>query len=174
MFPWNHVPNILPLSKDSPSTASSRTFPSRISSLRRPSNPAENRKTIASVPLPDRVSKWFFQEKGYPPPPVSLAGENGFEWERTRTLSGTTVGSTVTTITGGAEHRHTNASVSSTFTNPFAPGVSMHSPSISIDKSIESGAYRPAVYENRPKSHALSSHPVDQSRLNESTIGLAF
>lgn len=164
-----------PRSQDSPSTASLRTFPSRISSLRRPSNSADNRKTIASVPLPDRVSKWFFPEKASAPQAVSLAGENGFDWERTRTLSGTTFGSTTTTtITGGPKHRNPNASISSNFSNPFTPRTSIHSPSISIDKTIESGIYHPAIYEDRPKSRALSSHPVDQHRLNESTIGLAF
>lgn len=163
-----------PFSKDSPSTDSSRTFPSRISSLRRPSNPAENRKTIATVPLPDRVSKWFFPEKASPPKPVSLAGENGFDWERTRTLSGTTFGSTTTTITGGGEHRHANPSVSSTLNNPFVPGLSMHGPSLSIDKTIESGVLPPRLYETRPQSRALSSQPMDHPRLNESTIGLAF
>ncbi|CAG8892278.1 unnamed protein product [Penicillium egyptiacum] len=85
------------MSTDSPSSASSRTMPSLISSLRRPSIPLpENRDTIDSAPssLSNRVTQWMFPTptKLSPTPKQAfLPGGNGFNWERTRTLSGITV-----------------------------------------------------------------------------------
>jgi hypothetical protein len=163
-----------PSFKDSPSTASSRTMPSRISSLHRPST-AENRKTIASVPLPSRVTQWFFPNKPSTPQQVSLAGENGFDWERTRTLSGTTVNSTITTITGGAMTRRPNASISSTFTNGTTPRTSLQGPSSTAEKDLEAGYSHPTIFEGRtqhfPYSTSLSSS-IPQYR--GSAIGVAF
>ncbi|KAJ5643304.1 uncharacterized protein N7484_005811 [Penicillium longicatenatum] len=173
-----HSPNESSFSflRDSPSTSSSSTFPSRLSSLRRPSfTPSDYRKTVASVPLPDRVSQWFSREKDVPPNPISLDGENKFEWERTRTLSGTTVASTITTITGGAKSRPPNFSISSSFTGSSTPRASLHQPSISRDKEIESGIYRPTIYEGRPQhpGFATSRHG-EPIVFQEATIGVAF
>ncbi|KAJ5168463.1 uncharacterized protein N7482_004057 [Penicillium canariense] len=164
----------VPSLQDSPSSASSRTMPSRISSLRRPST-AENRKTIASVPLPNRVTQWFFSSKPASPKQVSLAGENGFEWERTRTLSGTTVNSTITTITSAAVTRWPHASISSTFTNGTTPRTSLHGPSPAAEKDIEAGYSQPTIFEGRSQQYSYStSHAKDQVRYRGLAIGVAF
>lgn len=164
----------VPSFKDSPSTASSRTMPSRISSLHRPST-AENRKTIASVPLPSRVTQWIFPGKPSTPKQVSLAGENGFDWERTRTLSGTTVNSTITTITGGAMTRRPNASISSTFTNMTTPRTSLQGPSSTVEKEIEAGFVQPTIFEGRTQHYPYSSPLSDNvPRYRGSAIGVAF
>lgn len=155
-------------SNDSPSSASSRTTPSRISSLQR-SSTSKNRKTIASVPLPNRMSQWFFAKEPCSPRQVSLAGEKGFAWERTRTLSGTTVASNVTTITASAKiRRPNNASISSTFTQTTTPRASLRGPSPTMDKALEAGFYQPPIYEVRPQHRPLSSEHGDHA------IGLAF
>ncbi|CAI7614143.1 unnamed protein product [Penicillium pancosmium] len=171
--------------RDSPSTASSRTMPSRLSSLRRPST-AENRNTIAAVPLPalpSRMSQWFFPgskaSAGSPiKPAVSLAGENGFAWERTRTLSGTTVGSTVTTITGGANTRRPNFSVSSTFTASSTPRASISgtTPTPGTEKDIDASFYHPTIFEGRSQHHLsqTGSRAEDFPRYDGSNVGLAF
>ncbi|KAJ5584382.1 uncharacterized protein N7459_004182 [Penicillium hispanicum] len=165
-----------PSINDSPSTASSRTLPSQISSLRRPSySPTDNRKTIASMPLSNRVSQWFLPSKHSLSKSVSLAGENGFDWERTRTLSGTTVGSTITTITGGAKARKPNASVSSTFTGFTTPRSSLRGPSPTMEKDLEAAGYHPTILKS--KSQRFSdppSHGYEHSRYPESTMGVAF
>lgn len=158
--------------KDSPSSASSRTMPSRISSLHRPFT-AESRKTIASVPLPSRVTQWIFPGKPSTPKQVSLTGENGFDWERTRTLSGTTVNSTITTITGGAMTRRPNASISSTFTNMTTPRTSLQGPSSAVEKDIEAGFVQPTIFEGRTQHYPYSS-PLSDNVYRGSAIGVAF
>lgn len=180
--------------RDSPSTASTRTMPSRLSSLRRPST-AENRNTIASIPvpvpaIPNRMSQWFFPGK-ISASPVSLAGENGFAWERTRTLSGTTVGSmTPTTITGsspgpgplnGNMNRRPNVSISSTFTSSSTPRASVSGPSTStstsadkMDKEIDV-FYQPTIFEGYSQHHlSHSGSREDFPRYDGSNVGLAF
>lgn len=172
-----HSPNESSFSflRDSPSASSSITFPSRLSSLRRPSfTPSDYRKTVSSVPLPDHVSQWFCREQDTSPKPVSLDGENEFEWERTRTLSGTTVGSTITTITGGAKSRPPNFSISSSFTGSPTPRASLHKSSISREKEIESQIYHPTNYEGRPQRHGFASRHGEPILLPEATIGVAF
>lgn len=163
-----------PSFKDSPSTVSSRTMPSRISSLHRPST-AENRRTIASVPLPSRVAQWMFPSKPSGPNQVSLAGENGFDWERTRTLSGTTVNSTITTVTGGARARRPNASVSSTLTNGTTPRTSLQGPSSNAEKDIEAGYAHPTIFETRRRHYPYPS-PLSNNlpQYPGSAIGVAF
>lgn len=154
-------------SNDSPSSASSRTTPSRISSWRRPSTD-KNRKTIASAPLPNRMSQWFFAKEPSSPRQVSLAGEKGFAWERTRTLSGTTVASNVTTMTASTKIRRPNASFSSTFTKTTTPRASLRGPSPTTDKALEAGFYQSPIYEGRPQHRPLPPEHGDHS------IGLAF
>lgn len=151
----------------SPSSASSRTMPSRISSLRRPST-TENRKTIASIPLANQTSQWFPPKENPLPRKVSLAGENGFAWERTRTLSGSTVASTVTTITGDTKVRGHNASISSTLTNTMTLHTSSRSPSPAFDEEFEAGYSQPVISEGRPQ-HSFSS-----PQYNDPAIGVAF
>lgn len=172
--------NDSPFTQDSPSTASSRTMPSRISSLRRPST-AENRNTIASIPLPvlpNRMSQWFFpgQAASPPPKPVSLAGENGFSWERTRTLSGSTVGgSTITTLTGGANTRRPNVSISSTFTGASTPRASISGTTPAIEKDFDLGFSHPTIFEGHQQHHTYSSSRAeDLPRYDGSNVGLAF
>lgn len=136
----------------SPSSASSRTTPSRISSQHHPSA-SENRKTIASIPVPNRMSQWFSPKETPSPKQVSLAGENGFDWERTRTLSGSTVASTVTTVTGDTKERGHNASISSTLTNTMTLHAASWGP---LDKEVEA-------------QHSISSHQCP-----DQAIGMAF
>ncbi|KAJ5928490.1 hypothetical protein N7466_007446 [Penicillium verhagenii] len=172
-----HSPNESSFFRDSPSTSSSSTFPSRLSSLRRPSfTPSDYRKTVAAVPLPDRVSQWFSRENATPPKPISLDGENAFEWERTRTLSGTTVCSTITTtITGGAKSRPSNLSISSSFMGSSTPRASLHQPSLNREKDIVSDFYQPTAYEGRQQRPAFpSSRHGDPVTFPESAIGVAF
>lgn len=166
--------NDSPFSKDSPSTVSSRTLPSRISTLSRPSlSPIDNRKTIASMPLPNRVSQWFFPSEKTLSKSVSLAGENGFDWERTRTLSSTTVASTITTITGGAQSRKPNISVSSTFTNFNTPRSSLRGPSPTMDKDLEAASCHPTLLESKAQPFSYTA-PDDRTRYRHSVMGVAF
>ncbi|KAF3388331.1 hypothetical protein F1880_003964 [Penicillium rolfsii] len=166
-----------PSSIGSPSTVSSRTIPSPISSLQRPST-AEKYKNIASVPLPSRVTQWFFPNKSSAPRQVSLVGENGFDWERTRTLSGTTVNSTITTITtitGGARARQHNASMSSTFTNGNTPRTSLQGPSSTTEKDLEAGYGHPTIFEGRTQHYPYSTSLSSKiPHYGGSAIGVAF
>jgi hypothetical protein len=148
-------------------------MPSRISSLHHPT--AENRNTIASVPLPNRVTQWFFPNSPPPPKQVSLAGEDGFAWERTRTMSGSTVASTVTTtITGGVQTRKHKASISSTFTSDTTPRASIHVPSRSGDKDFEAMFSHPTIPEGRPQHYPYAPYKGESLRYDGSTVGLAF
>ncbi|KAJ5190607.1 uncharacterized protein N7498_009592 [Penicillium cinerascens] len=160
--------------KDSPSSASSRTMPSRISSLHRPMT-ADNRNIIASIPLPNRVTHWFFPNSPPSPKQVSLADEDGFSWERARTLSGSTVASTVTTtITGGVQTRNHKASISSTFTSDTTPRASIHVTSRSGDKDFEAMCNHPTIPEGRPQHYPHVPCKGQPIRYNDSTVGLAF
>lgn len=166
--------NAFSFPRDSPSSASSRTMPSRISSLHRPPT-SENRNTIAEAPMPNRMTQWFFQTEPPSPKQVSLAGEDGFLWERTRTLSGSTVTSTVTTtITGGVQTGQRKASISSTFTGDTTPRASIHIPSRSGDKDFEAMFSHPAIPEGRPQHYPFSSYKGEPLLYDNSTVGLAF
>ncbi|KAJ5189168.1 hypothetical protein N7491_005492 [Penicillium cf. griseofulvum] len=197
--PWERVPRTTPasksfniespdtssskystISKDSPSSASLRTMPSQISSLRRPSIPLpKDRDTIDSVrsSLSSRVNQWMFPtptKPSTPPKQASLPGDNEFNWERTRTLSGTTVASTTTTITGGARVRN-NSSISSVFSTAITPRTSFQVPSSSAEKIADSGVCYPTIFEDQQQHHKLSSyHDNGHMRYHESGIGLAF
>ncbi|KAJ5662200.1 uncharacterized protein N7477_009816 [Penicillium maclennaniae] len=160
--------------RDSPSSVSSRTMPSRKSSLHRPPT-SENRNTIAEAPMPNRVTQWFFSNDPPSPQQVSLTGEDGFAWERTRTLSGSTVASIVTTtITGGPPTRQHKASISSTFTSDTTPRASIHTPSRAGDKDFEAILSHPAIPEGRPQHHPLAPYKGEPFRYDHSTVGLAF
>ncbi|CAI7668757.1 unnamed protein product [Penicillium palitans] len=174
-------------SKNSPSSASSRTVPSHFSSPRRPSIPLpENRDTIDSVPssLSNRVTQWMFPtptKPSTPPKQSFLPGENGFNWERARTLSGTTalsgttVASTTTTITGGPRARN-NSSISSAFSSAITPRTSFQVSSSPTEKDVDSGVCYPTIFEGQQQHHQLSSyHDNGHMRYHESTsIGVAF
>ncbi|KAJ6008384.1 hypothetical protein N7540_012360 [Penicillium herquei] len=170
-------PNQISFLWDSPSTASSRTFPSRLSSLHRPSfTPTDNRKTIASPSLPNRLSQWFFPgtAKDTSPIQVSLPNENGFQWERTRTMSGSTVDSNIT-VPGGTDWWRPNNSISSSTTGFSTPRVSLHKPSISKDKGVELGLYHPTMPEVRQSGNAFASLRHEDSLVfREPEIGVAF
>lgn len=160
--------------RDSPSSASSRTMPSRISSLRRPPT-SENRNTIAEAPIPNRVMQWFLSDGPPSPKQVSLTGEDGFSLERTRTLSGSTVASTVTTtMTSGAQTRRYKASITSTFTSDTTPRASIHATSRAGDKDFEAMVNQPAIPEGRPQHYPFASYQGEPLRYDHSTVGLAF
>ncbi|KGO69426.1 hypothetical protein PITC_064820 [Penicillium italicum] len=197
--PWGKVPRTPPASKslytespdtspskhsamsrDSPSSASSRTMPSQFSSQRRPSIPLpENRDTIDSIPpsLSNRVTQWMFPTPTKPSTPLKDAfvpDVNGFNWERARTLSGTTLASTTTTITGGARARN-NSSISSAFSSAITPRTSFQVPSSAAEKDPDTSVYYPTIFEGQQQHHQLSSyHYNGHTRYHESGIGLAF
>ncbi|KXG48370.1 uncharacterized protein PGRI_022400 [Penicillium griseofulvum] len=195
--PWETVPRNTPtfksiespdtssskystISKGSPSSASLRTMPSQISSLRRPSIPLpQNRDTIDSArsSLSNRVNQWMFPtptKPSTPPKQASLPGDNEFNWERTRTLSGTTVASTTTTITGGARVRN-NSSISSAFSTAITPRTSFQVPSSSAEKVADAGVCYPTIFEGQQQHHKFSPyHDNGHMRYHESSIGLAF
>jgi len=161
-------------STDSPSSASMPMIPPRISSLHR-RTVSENRNTIASIPLPNRTTQWSVLNRPPSPKHVSLPGEDGFSWERTRTLSGSTVASTVTTtITGGAQNRNHKSSISSTFTNDTTPRASFLFPSRSGDKDFEAIFSHPTIPEGRPQHYPYAPFQGENLIYDDSTVGLAF
>ncbi|KAJ5835509.1 hypothetical protein N7447_001535 [Penicillium robsamsonii] len=197
--PWERVPRTPPtskglyresldtspskysaMSKNSLSLASSRTMPSQISSLHRPSIPLpDNRDTINSVrsSISNRVNQWMFPTPTKPsmsPKQAYISGDNGFNWERARTLSGTTVASTTTTITGGARVRN-NSSISSVFSSAITPRASFQVPSSTTEKDVDSSVYYPTIFEGEQQHHKFSSYRDNgHMRYQESGIGLAF
>lgn len=110
-----------------------------------------------------------------PPKQSFLPGENGFNWERTRTLSGTTVASTTPTITGGPKARN-NSSISSAFSGAITPRTSFQVSSSPAEKEVDSGVCYPTIFEGQQQHHQLSSyHDNGHMRYHESTsIGVAF
>ncbi|KAJ5616712.1 hypothetical protein N7537_001826 [Penicillium hordei] len=167
--------------KNSPSSGSSRTVPSQFSSPRHPSIPLpENRNTIDPVPssLSNRVTQWMFPtptKPSTPPKQSFLPGENGFNWERARTMSGTTLASTTTTITGGPRARN-NSSISSAFSSAITPRTSFQVSSSPAEKEVDSGVCYPTIFEGQQQHHKLSSYRDNEHmRYHESTsIGVAF
>ncbi|KAJ5845752.1 hypothetical protein N7534_009421 [Penicillium rubens] len=156
------------ISKDSPSSASSRTMPSHISSPCRSIHLPENRDTIDSVP--SSLSNRAF----LPPKQAFVPGGNGFNWERTRTLSGTTVASTTTTITGGPRARN-NSSISSAFSTAITPRTSFQVPSSAAEKDVDSGVCYPTIFEGQQHHHQFSPYQdKGHMRYHESGIGVAF
>ncbi|OQE29272.1 hypothetical protein PENFLA_c004G10813 [Penicillium flavigenum] len=168
------------MSKHSPSSASSRTMPSQISSPCRSSiHLPENRDTIDSVPssLSNRVTQWMFPTPTKPSPPPKQAfvpGGNEFNWERTRTLSGTTVASTTTTITGGPRVRN-NSSISSAFSSAITPRTSFQVPSYAAEKDVDSDVCYPTIFEGQQQHHQFPPYQdKGHMRYHESGIGVAF
>ncbi|EKV06474.1 hypothetical protein PDIG_69870 [Penicillium digitatum PHI26] len=176
---YTETPDMSP-SRDSPSSASLRTMPSQFSFPRRPSiTLPENRDTLDSIPFPlsNRVTQWMFPtptKPSTPPKQAFLHGINGFEWERAHTLSGTTIASTTTTITGGTRARN-NSSISSAFSSAITPRASFQVPSSAAQKGVDSGACYPTIFEDHQQHHPLFSCIENEyTRYHESGIGLAF
>ncbi|KAJ5550482.1 hypothetical protein N7461_005180 [Penicillium sp. DV-2018c] len=167
------------ISRDTSSPASSHTMPSQISSGR-PSIPSpETRITriSTSASLSNRVTRWMFPTSSKPfptPKQTSLPGENDINWERTRTLSGTTVASNTTTIAGVRKGR-TNSSISSAFSSAMTPRASFQISSSTAEKDVDAGVCYPTIFEGQQQHHKLHAYRDDgRVRLNESNIGLAF
>ncbi|CDM34465.1 hypothetical protein DTO013E5_4974 [Penicillium roqueforti] len=168
------------MSKDSPSSASSRTMISQPSS-RRPSIPLpKNRDSIDAIPfsLSNRVTQWMCPTPTNSSPfprQASMPGEKGFNWERTRTLSGTTVASTsTTTFTGGPRTRN-NGSISSAFSSAITPRTSFQVLPSATEKDLDAGVCYPTIFEDQQQHHHLSSyHDNGHVRYQESSIGVAF
>jgi hypothetical protein len=169
-----------PTSKVSPSIASSQTTPSQISSLRRPSMPFPETKNriIEYSSLSNSVTQWMrptCTESTPSPKQISPPGEPDFTWERTRTLSGTTVASTTTTITGGGARARNNSSISSVFSNAITPRTSFQGPSPTTEKSLEAGVCHPTILEHQRQDLSFSAyHDDEHTRYRETGIGLAF
>lgn len=109
-----------------------------------------------------------------PPKQAFVPGVNGFNWERARTLSGTTVASTTTTITGGARARN-NSSISSAFSSAITPRTSFQVSSSTAEKDVDPGVCYPTIFEGQQQHHQLSSyHDNGHMRYHEPGIGLAF
>ncbi|KAJ5991437.1 hypothetical protein N7522_011644 [Penicillium canescens] len=164
--------------KDSLSTASSQTTPSPISSLRRPSMPfPETKSRIIEYPsLSNRVTQWMHPtstESTPSPKQIPPPGESDFTWERTRTLSGTTVASTTTTITGGGARARNNSSISSVFSNAITPRTSFQGPSATTDKGLEAGICHPTILEHQRQDLPFSVYHDDEHTRYRET-GIAF
>ncbi|KAJ6073187.1 hypothetical protein N7467_011272 [Penicillium canescens] len=159
---------------------SSQTTPSQNSSLRRPSMPLpETKSRIIEYPsLSNRVTQWMHPtstESTPSPRQISPPGESDFTWERTRTLSGTTVASTTTTITGGSARARNNSSISSVFSNAITPRTSFQGPSPTTDKGLEAGICHPTILEHQRQDLPSSAYHDDEpTRYRETGIGLAF
>lgn len=168
-----------PTSKVSPSIASSQTTPSQISSLRRPSMPFPETKNriIENSSLSNSVTQWMHPTCTESTPSakqISPPGEPDFTWERTRTLSGTTVASTTTTITGGGARARNNSSISSVFSNAITPRTSFQGPP-TTEKSLEAGVCHPTILEHQRQDLSFSAyHDDEHTRYRETGIGLAF
>ncbi|KAJ5467622.1 hypothetical protein N7475_005374 [Penicillium sp. IBT 31633x] len=160
-------------STESPSSASSHTIPSQCSLLQFPSVPvSENRGRIDSVSSSpfDSVSQWMLPTSTKPFLPAS----NDFNWERTRTLSGTTVGSNTTTIAGGTRARN-NDSISSAFSTAITPRTSLQVASPAPEKYLDAGVCYPTIFEGQQQHHNLPAyHDTRQIRYHDTGIGLAF
>ena len=166
-----------PTSKDTPSSTSSKTMPSQLSSLRRPSIPlslAENKPNPSTPSLSNRVAQWMFptdkpSQKQFP----LLRGES-FNWERTRTLSGTTVASSTPTVTGARARN--NSSISSVFSSAITPRTSFSfHPSPAAEKDLDAGVCHPTIFEGQRQDHPFHGYQDDEhTRYRESGIGLAF
>ncbi|KAJ5316630.1 hypothetical protein PENANT_c019G06504 [Penicillium antarcticum] len=169
-----------PTSKDSPSTASSRTTPSQISSLRRPSLFfPETKPKIPEYPsLSNRVTQWMHptSTEATPSPKQTFApNKPDFSWERTRTLSGTTVASATTTITGGDAKARNNSSISSVFSNAITPRTSFQGPLPTTEKGLEVELCHPTILENQRQDLPFAAYHEDEdTRYRETGIGLAF
>jgi hypothetical protein len=143
-----------PTIKDSPSTASSRTTPSQLSSLRRPSIPFPETKFKPTeyYSLSNRVTQWMHPTTTEASPSsmqISPPNEPDFTWERTRTLSGTTVAIT--------------------------PRTSFQGPSPTMEKGLEAGFCHPTILEHQRQDLPFSAYHEDKhARYRETGIGLAF
>ncbi|KAJ5129778.1 uncharacterized protein N7515_005817 [Penicillium bovifimosum] len=200
-IPWGRVPQTPPASKslttDSPdvsstnsspvsggtsSRASLHTMPTQVSSRRPSILSPETRNTrestsSSSSSLSNRVTRWMFPTSSKLPPipkQPSPPGEYGINWERARTLSGTTVASNTTTITGGRKGRN-NSSISSAFSSAMTPRASFQVSSSTAEKEIDAGVCYPTIFEGQQQHHKLSAYRGDgRVRPHESGIGLAF
>ncbi|CAG7973240.1 unnamed protein product [Penicillium salamii] len=161
-----------PTSQVSPSSASTRTMPT-MSSLDRPSLPSFDRNTFPPTPssVSNRVTQWIFPNdkstKISPP-------EDNFNWERSRTLSGTTAAST-STVTG--PRTRNNSSISSVFSSAITPRTSFSFHPSSPEKDLDPGPGRcqPTIFEGEQQNHPLYGYEGNETtRFRESGIGLAF
>lgn len=155
-----------PTSKNSPSSASSHSLPTMISS-RCPSLPFSDRNTFPPThpPLSNRVTDWIFSaDKPTKTPPED------FNWERARTLSGTTVAST-STVTGRARN---NGSISTVFSSAMTPRTSFSFHPSPPEKDVDATLCQPTIFEGQQHEDPFCGYRgIDQTRL-ESGIGLAF
>ncbi|KAJ5773911.1 hypothetical protein N7457_008807 [Penicillium paradoxum] len=164
--------------KDSPSSASSRTTSSQIS-LHRPSVPvSEDRNGIDPVSnsASNRVTQWMFPtstKSVSPPKQISVPRANGFNWERARTLSGTTVASNSTTIAGSPRARN-NSSISSAYSSAMTPRTSFQVASTAPEKDLDVGVCYPTIFEGQ-QHHNFSAYQDNRNmQYHESGIGVAF
>ncbi|KAJ5826306.1 hypothetical protein N7474_003444 [Penicillium riverlandense] len=116
---------------------------------------------------------------------ASVPGEKGFEFDRTRTSSGSTVGTSITAATVGPNRTRHNSSVSSTMTNT----PSLHGYSPSTEKDLEAGislSHRistprnsyPTIYEDHQQQSPQSEYEYpssdDSRRWSGPAVGVAF
>ncbi|CAL5868151.1 uncharacterized protein PFLUO_LOCUS2375 [Penicillium psychrofluorescens] len=122
---------------------------------------------------------------------TSMPGEKGFIFDRTRTPSGSTVGTNITAATGGPNRTRHNSSISSTMTTNTP---SLHDYSPSTEKDIEAGislSHRistprnsyPTIYEDHQQRYPHSESPQseyeypssdDSRRWTGPVVGVAF
>lgn len=149
---------------ESPSSASSHTIPSEASLLQFPTFPVSKdrgRHDSASSSHSNSVAQWMLPTSTKP----SFSSANDFNWERNRTLSGTTVGSN-TSIISGPRARNNN-SISSAFSTAITPRTSFQVASPTPEKDLDTGACYPTIYEGQQQHHNFPAY-------HETNIGLAF
>jgi hypothetical protein len=182
---YTDSPNTPSLSKYSPTSqdplsSTSSTLPSHITSLQRPLIPLsllENNSTNTPNPsLSSRVTQWMFPTSAKPSPTprqTALPREDSFNWERTRTLSGTTVAS-VTPPFPNARDRN-NSSISSVFSSAITPRTSFSvQSSLAAEKDLDAGACHPTIFEEKRQDHIFRGYDDERTRYLESSIGVAF
>lgn len=121
---------------------------------------------------------------------TSVSGEKGFTFDRTRTPSGSTVGTNITAASVGPDRTRHNSSVSSTMTN--TPSLRGYSPS--AEKDLEAGislSHRistprnsyPTIYEDHQQQYPHSEYAQseyeypsseDSKRWSGTAVGMAF
>ncbi|KAI2794714.1 hypothetical protein POX_a01315 [Penicillium oxalicum] len=168
--------NDQPGSQGSFSSSSTRTFPSRLSSLRRPST-GDNQIDIASEPLPSKKHQWNYHEQSIPAGAESIScldGDNA-KFDRFRSLSGTTFGSPLATPTAKFFEHRAKDSISSTSMGGITPQCSSHNLSLTSEKFIEAGFSDRGFVEPQPQQCPPSPYYAEEaSHYRSSAIGIAF
>ncbi|PYI08440.1 hypothetical protein BO78DRAFT_339192 [Aspergillus sclerotiicarbonarius CBS 121057] len=177
----------IPTEEDSPSSGSTYHPPTTPSESRPPTTPSENPNRTPT--RSGRVTQWLFQTNSKPiplPPSPGKASDKGPFRIRSRTLSGSTLASSITNLTGG--HKTTPSLASGTTVAPTMrasnadtrdfdlPLGSPFSPKQTFPSVTEEHTY-PTIYEGeQQQEHEVFEDLRAQYYENyrQSAVGLAF